>query len=140
MNLLEMKALVKEFRCLGLKRELVREQLEKDIKFNPEEISNYLKLAVYYISINDLKEALVNIKKAVIYDPGDENLWFIKGYIYENKSSYKNALEAYYYAYRLGSSVARDKLMTFLNNPMLQDFNYEQKRIIEEFKESVCWG
>ena len=138
MNLLEMKALVKEFRCLGLKRELVREQLEKDIKFNPEEISNYLKLAVYYISINDLKEALVNIKKAVIYDPGDENLWFIKGYIYENKSSYKNALEAYYYAYRLGSSVARDKLMTFLNNPMLQDFNYEQKRIIEEFKESVC--
>lgn len=134
----EMKAILAEFRSMGLNKERVRERLNKEVKLNPEEVTNYVRLSLYFLSINDLEEAMVNIKKALIYEPGDENLWFLKGEIFEQTKYYKYAFESYYYAYRLGSHIAQKKILAFCEGDWSSKLDLKRRKMLENFKETVC--
>lgn len=138
MTLTEMKASINELKQMGLKKEKIRASLVKHIKLNPDDKEAYIKLGLYYLSVDDLRESLKNIKQASLLSPSNEHLWFIQGYIYEVSKLYTNALEAYYFSYRLGSMVARGKLLAFCNSNWIQKLDIKQKQIIEEFKESIC--
>lgn len=138
MNLFEMKATIEELRKMGLKKERIRSQLEKQVKTNPDDSNLYIKLGLYYLAVDDVRESLKNLKKATLLKPSNEHLWFIQGYIYENSQLYLQALQAYYYAYRLGSMVARDKLLNFSNSVWAKSLGSNEKKLIEQFKESIC--
>ena len=138
MNLNEMKAMIVELKSMGLKEERIRDSLVKSVKVNPENVDAYIKLGLCYLSINDLEGSLENFKKASLFTPNNEHLWFIQGYIYEKSKLYTNALEAYYFSYRLGSFVARGKLLAFCSSNWLKDLGPEQMKMITEFKESIC--
>ena len=138
MNLLEMKSIIRDLKKMGLKKEKIRTSLEKQAKLHPDDSETYIKLGLYYLSIDDLRESLKNLKKATLLKPSNEHLWFIQGYIYENSKLYTNALEAYYFSYRLGSSVARGKLLAFCSSKWVKDLGPKQTKMIEEFKESIC--
>jgi tetratricopeptide (TPR) repeat protein len=138
MNLVQMKSVVEDLRRMGLKKERIRTNLEKKVKLNPADSDAFIRLGLYYLSVEDLKECLKNFKKAVILKPGNEHLWFLQGYVYESSKFYNQALQAYYFSYRLGSQVARDKLLVFCNSSFAHKLAPEQQQIIKEFKESVC--
>ena len=138
MNLLQMKAIIEDLQKMGLKKERIRNSLESQVKINPADSDSFIKISLYYLAVDDLKESMKNLKKAVILKPGNEHLWFLQGYIYEKSRLYNQALQAYYYAYRLGSQVARDKLNLFCESSFANNFGPDQRKIINEFKESVC--
>ncbi len=138
MNLQEMKSAIEGLKKMGLKKERLRSDLEKQVKLFPDNGDLYIKLGLYYLSIEDKKEALKNLKKATLLKPSNEHLWFIQGYVYETSKLYNQALQAYYYSYRLGSLGARDKLITFCNSPWAKALTGDQKKIVDQFKESVC--
>jgi tetratricopeptide (TPR) repeat protein len=138
MNLMEMKATIEELRKMGLKKERIRSQLEKEVKLHPEDGNLYIKLGLYYLAVDDVRESLRNLKIAALLKPSNEHIWFIQGYIYENSKLYNQALQAYYFSYRLGSVVARDKMLTFCNSAWAKTLQPKQKKMIDQFKESVC--
>jgi tetratricopeptide (TPR) repeat protein len=138
MTLLEMKSIINDLKKMGVKKEKIRTSLEKQILLNPDDSETYIRLCLYYLSIDDLRESMKNLKKALLLSPGNEHLWFIEGYIFENSKLYKNAFEAYYYSYRLGSFVARDKLLAFCSSTWVKSLPPEQTKMIKDFKESIC--
>lgn len=132
-----MRGLILRFKSMGLEKESIREELLKAIKFDRENPINYIKLSIYYLSIDDLFEGMKFLKSALILTPDDENLWFLQGYIYETKKKFKNALEAYYYAYRFGSRAAKQKLIGFCNNKNINTLDKETQKSILKFKRII---
>ena len=137
-NLNQMRAMLKEFKALGLEKERIRSSLEAELKLDPNCTDNYVKLGIYYLSLDDMHEALKNLKKATLLKPGNEYLWFIQGYIYERAKLYKNAFEAYYFAYRLGSVMGRNKLLSFVQSELSTGLDPKEKELVEKFRESIC--
>jgi tetratricopeptide (TPR) repeat protein len=133
-----MKKLLSELKGLGLKKERIRMKLQMETKLNPEDEEAHLKLSLYYLSIEDLPNALKHNKIAVVLSPENEHLWFLQGFIYESAKKYKYALEAYYFGYRLGSTMSREKLLSFSNSTWSKSLPPKEADILEKFKEGIC--
>lgn len=138
MNTLELKNMIEEYRQLGIEAELVRDKLVKFSKVDPYNDDNFVKLCICYLSQGDNVEALKYIKRAILLESGNENYWFLQGVIYEDLKSYQHALEAYYYAYRLGSEVSQKKLFRFCENSKLLKLSPKIKEKLLQFKETIC--